>query len=57
MQNHPPPPGETRPNERPVIPFSIKFAPTADTVSSREIDLVMSKLDEILTKMKQMQHD
>lgn len=56
MQNQTPPSGETLSNERPVIPFRIKFVPTADTVSAREIDLVMSRLDEILTKMKQMQH-
>ena len=57
MQNPTPPSGETLTNERPVIPFCIKFAPTADTVSAREIDLVMSRLDEIITKMKQMQSD
>ena len=57
MQNPTPPSGETLTNERPVIPFCIKFAPTADTVSAREIDLVMSRLDEIIAKMKQMQPD
>lgn len=54
--NQPLPTGNPQTDGRQVIPLTIKYHPNSDSasVSEREVDLVLSFLDEIIQEMQHL---
>lgn len=48
------PSGEAQPNGFLTIPLNIKLYPTPNEIGAREIDLVLSVLDEIVQEMQRL---
>lgn len=48
------PSGEAQPNGFPTIPLGIQLNPASDEVDAREIDLVLSVLDDIVQEMQRL---
>ena len=52
--NQPLPIGNPQTDVRKAIPLTIKYHPNSDAVSEREVDLVLSFLDEIIQEMQRL---
>ena len=52
--NQPLPIGNPQTDGRQAIPLTIKYHPNSDAVSEREVDLVLSFLDEIIQEMQHL---
>ena len=52
--NQPLPTGNPQTDGRQAIPLTIKYHPNSDAVSEREVDLVLSFLDEIIQEMQRL---
>jgi hypothetical protein len=52
--NLPLPTGNPQTDGRYAIPLTIKYHPNSDAVSEREVDLVLSFLDEIIQEMQRL---
>ena len=51
------PSGEAQPNGSLTIPLNIKLYPTPNEIGAREIDLVLSVLNDIVQEMQRLEAD